>query len=238
MNSPQNRTTRPYLYSTIMVTIALGVGLTIDSLVDIPNISLVLLVAVLGTAMIYGLLPSLYATFLGVAAYNFFFLPPIYTFTIADPANVVALVVFGLVAVLTSHLAAISRNRLDAARRHARADAAQAHGAVDGRACRGGRPRRRARHRGLRRRRRGRARQLGGPSPVPGPGSGRRLRVGPTTDIFVAVPACLPCGSHLSYPLLTCGGEAFSLLLCSMHAELLLMWEATAPAAIDHCRCS
>ena len=112
---------RPYLYSTLMVLTALGIGLAIDSAVNIPNISLVFLVAVLGTAMIYGLLPSLYTALLGVAAYNYFFLPPLYTFTVADPANVVALAVFGLVAVLTSHLAAISRSRLDAARRHARA---------------------------------------------------------------------------------------------------------------------
>jgi two-component system sensor histidine kinase KdpD len=103
-----------------MVVVALGVCLAIDKLVVVPNISLIFLVAVLGTAMIYGLLPSLYASFLAVAAYNFFFLPPIYTFTVADPANVVALVMFGLVAVLTSHLAAVSRHRLDEARRHAR----------------------------------------------------------------------------------------------------------------------
>jgi two-component system sensor histidine kinase KdpD len=119
MNYPRN--SLPYLLSTIMVAVAVGLGLAIDSQVDVPNISLVFLPAVLGTAMIYGLLPSLYASFLSVAAYNFFFLPPLYTFTVADPANVMALVVFGLVAVLTSHLAAVSRNRLDAARRHARA---------------------------------------------------------------------------------------------------------------------
>lgn len=118
MNSPSN--SLPYLVSTLAVAAALGLGLAIDSAVEVPNISLVFLPAVLGTATIYGLLPSLYASFLAVAAYNFFFLPPIYTFTVADPANVVALAVFGLVAVLTSHLAAVGRSRLDAARRHAR----------------------------------------------------------------------------------------------------------------------
>ena len=118
--SPYRTARGAYLFSTIMVAIALGVCLAIDRVVEVPNISLIFLVAVLGTAMIYGLLPSLYASFLAVAAYNFFFLPPIYTFTVADPANVVALVMFGLVAVLTSHLAAVSRHRLDEARRHAR----------------------------------------------------------------------------------------------------------------------
>ena len=35
--------------------------------------------------------PSLFACLVSVLAYNFFFLPPLYTFTIADPENVVAL---------------------------------------------------------------------------------------------------------------------------------------------------
>ncbi len=107
---------RAYPGSTVMVGGALATGLAIEHVVDVPNISLVFLPAVLGSATLYGLVPSLYASLLAVAAYNFFFLPPIYSFTVADPANVVALVFFGLVAGLTSHLAAVGRHRLDAAR--------------------------------------------------------------------------------------------------------------------------
>ncbi len=109
-----------YPGSTVMVAVALMVGLTLERVVAVPNISLVFLPAVLGSATLYGLMPSLYASLLAVAAYNFFFIPPIYSFTIADPANGVALVFFGLVAALTSHLAAVSRRRLAAARGHAR----------------------------------------------------------------------------------------------------------------------
>ena len=46
------------------------------------------------------------ACLVGVLAYNFFFLPPLYTFTIADPENVVALFFFAVVAVIASNLAA------------------------------------------------------------------------------------------------------------------------------------
>jgi two-component system sensor histidine kinase KdpD len=42
-------------------------------------------------------------------SYNFFFLPPVYTFTIADPTNVAAFLLFTLVAVLVSNLAARAR---------------------------------------------------------------------------------------------------------------------------------
>ena len=41
--------------------------------------------------------------------YNFFFLPPIYTFTITDPVNVAAFVLFTIVAVVVSHVAARGR---------------------------------------------------------------------------------------------------------------------------------
>ena len=53
-------------------------------------------------------------------AYNFFFLPPLYTFTIADPENVVALFFFGVVALIASNLAARVRGQAVAARQRAR----------------------------------------------------------------------------------------------------------------------
>ena len=59
-----------------------------------------------GGGRAFGLWPSLYACLISVLAYNFFFLPPIYTFTIADPENVVALFFFLMAAVIASNLAA------------------------------------------------------------------------------------------------------------------------------------
>ena len=68
-------------------------------LLGVSNIALVFLTAVLVSAVAYGLWPSLFACLVSVLAYNFFFLPPLYTFTIADPENVVALFFFAVVAV-------------------------------------------------------------------------------------------------------------------------------------------
>ena len=52
------------------------------------------LTGVVGVAVRFGLWPSLFASVASSLAYNFFFLPPIYTFTIADPTNVAAFVFF------------------------------------------------------------------------------------------------------------------------------------------------
>ena len=113
----------PYLVSTLVVGAALVIAMVIDRFIEVPNISLVFLSAVLFSAIIYGLWPSLYAAFLSVLAYNFFFLPPIYTFTIADPANVVALVFFGIVAIFTSNLTARTRSQALTAQTRAKATA-------------------------------------------------------------------------------------------------------------------
>jgi two-component system sensor histidine kinase KdpD len=113
----------PYGRSFILVAIALAIAHLIDQVVGVPNLSLVFLVAVLLCASLYGLGPSLFAVVISVLAYNFFFLPPIYTFTIADPANVVALAAFLFVAVLVSNLAAHTRNQAKTAADRARTTA-------------------------------------------------------------------------------------------------------------------
>jgi len=113
----------PYLWATLFVALATAVGLAIDALIVIPNISLVFLAAVLATAVRSGLAPSVYASLIAVACYNFFFTDPHYTFTVHDPANVMALVFFLAVAVMTSGLAARARTQMVTARQRARINA-------------------------------------------------------------------------------------------------------------------
>ncbi len=97
---------------------ALGLGL--QQFLGISNIALVFLTAVLASAVTYGLWPSLLACLASVLAYNFFFLPPLYTFTIADPENVVALFFFAVVAVIASNLTARVRAQAFTARQRAK----------------------------------------------------------------------------------------------------------------------
>jgi two-component system sensor histidine kinase KdpD len=96
----------PYIGSTGMVAAAVAIGLALHSLLAATSISLVFLTAVLTSASIWGLWPSLYACLASMLAYNFFFLPPTYTLTIADPENVVALFFFLVTAIIASNLAA------------------------------------------------------------------------------------------------------------------------------------
>ncbi|MGE3935692.1 MAG: ATP-binding protein [Rhodospirillaceae bacterium] len=110
----------PYAASLAMVAVALGIALGLQQTLDVENIALVFLTAVLVSAISYGLGPSLFTCLAAVLAYNFFFLPPLYTFTIADPENVVALFFFATVAAIASNLTARVRDQAVVARQRAR----------------------------------------------------------------------------------------------------------------------
>ena len=94
------------LIALLAVAVALGVGELIQPWLGIENVDLVFLTAVVGVAVRYGLWPSLFASVAASLCYNFFFLPPIYTFTITDPTNVAAFVFFIVMAVIVSNVAA------------------------------------------------------------------------------------------------------------------------------------
>ncbi len=121
--SPTRASPWGYLVSVLSTLGALATALLLEHIVPVQNISLVFLMAVLASAIQGGLLPSLLTCCLSVLAYNFFFIPPLYTLTIADPANVVALVFFLIVAVIVSNLAAATRNQILNARQRARVTA-------------------------------------------------------------------------------------------------------------------
>ncbi|HWE07268.1 MAG TPA: sensor histidine kinase KdpD, partial [Rhizomicrobium sp.] len=101
-----------------MVIVALLIGLVFQKF-GITNVALVFLTAVLASAITYGLWPSLFACLVAILAYNFFFLPPLYTFTIAATENIVALFFFTVVALIASYLSARMRAQALSARERA-----------------------------------------------------------------------------------------------------------------------
>ena len=113
----------PYFEGLLTTALATALGVLIDSYVDLPNISLIYVVPVMVAAARHGLVPSLWVAALAVLSYNFFFLPPLYRLTIADPANIVALFFFMFVAVAASALGTRTRAQAQAARREARTTA-------------------------------------------------------------------------------------------------------------------
>jgi two-component system, OmpR family, sensor histidine kinase KdpD len=111
---------RPYIAALVAVAFATGFGELIQNLIGVGNVDLIFLTAIVAVAVRLGLLPSLLASVASALAYNFFFLPPIYTLTITDPNNVVAFGLFTLVAIIVSSVAARGRTQAKAATERAR----------------------------------------------------------------------------------------------------------------------
>lgn len=106
--------------SLVLVAIAGGIGAALQEHFNASSVALVFLAAVLISAVRFGLFPSLLACLASALAYNYFFLPPLYTFTITDPNNVIALFFFTLVSVVASNLTARVRAQALSARQRAK----------------------------------------------------------------------------------------------------------------------
>ena len=100
---------KPYVFALLGVGAAVGVSELLWPWIGVQNTDLVFLTAVVVIAVRFGLWPSLLASVASALCYNFFFTEPYYTFSIADPRNVVAIVFFTIVAIVVSNVAARAR---------------------------------------------------------------------------------------------------------------------------------
>jgi two-component system sensor histidine kinase KdpD len=105
-------------------------GHALSGVLPAQGISLIFLLAVLLGAVGFGVLTGMASAIFAFLAYNFFFIPPTFTFTVAEPREVFALIVFFIIAILTGSLA--GRMREVAARAQARAASLQTLNAFTG----------------------------------------------------------------------------------------------------------
>lgn len=107
----------PYTWAGVLVVCVTIALLAVRSRVNIPTVGFALLLCVVITATRYSSGPALAASVLGMLVYNYFFLPPVGTFTVADPQNWVALAAFSITAVIVGQLSARARSRAEEAER-------------------------------------------------------------------------------------------------------------------------
>ncbi len=87
---------------TALITIVCA---AIDGLLPAHGVSMFYILAVVGSAVAFGMISGLAAAISSFLAYNYFFLQPTYTFTISDPRDLVTLLIFFAVAIATGSLA-------------------------------------------------------------------------------------------------------------------------------------
>lgn len=107
-------------YAVVAATIAVVTAGTYRLHVNQTTVALMFLVMVLLTSAYWGLRYALVMAVIATAAFNFFFLPPVGTFTIADPQNWVALFAFLVTALVASNLAERARREAEGAKQRRR----------------------------------------------------------------------------------------------------------------------
>jgi len=105
-----------YGWATAVVALASGVAWLTLPFFELANLVMVYLLGIVVVATRYGQGPSLVASILSVAALDFFFVPPVFTFAVSDIRYVFVFVVMLFVGLVTSRLAARIREQAVGAR--------------------------------------------------------------------------------------------------------------------------
>ncbi|MEO8953329.1 MAG: ATP-binding protein [Ktedonobacteraceae bacterium] len=105
------------IVSTLLLT---GIIYLLHLYPSIPNISLIYLLIVLALASTRGMFAAVLSALVAFSSFDYFLVPPLYTFTIARFEEWLALFVFLTTAIITGQLASTMRSRAEQARRQAR----------------------------------------------------------------------------------------------------------------------
>jgi two-component system sensor histidine kinase KdpD len=99
------------LFSLFAVALATGAVTALRPFAPVLSLGVLYLFAVLALAVAWGLAYALAVSIASLLAFNFLFLPPVYTFALRDSGSWVALAVYLVTAVVISELAARARRR-------------------------------------------------------------------------------------------------------------------------------
>lgn len=105
----------PYVWAVLGIAAVTASLAPVRTHINPITVALVLLLVVLFTATLWGSRPALLASVCGMLCFNFFFLPPVGTFTIADLENWIALAVFLITAITAGQLSARAKKRAEEA---------------------------------------------------------------------------------------------------------------------------
>src|SRR5665213_355756 len=109
--SSSKRSLLTYLYAIVIVTLCTLISFVLAPYLKESNSIMVYLLGVIFVALMGQVGPSILATLLSFLAYDFFFNPPLFSFSVWDVQYFFTLIVIMLVAQIISHLTIrVSRN--------------------------------------------------------------------------------------------------------------------------------
>ena len=108
---------QPYLYSLPPVVLATLIGWPLTDRIEPTNLVMLYLAAVVVAAVYLGRGPAILTAFLSVVAFDFFFVPPHFTFAVSDTQYLLTFAGLFVVGLVVSSLAARVREQARAAQR-------------------------------------------------------------------------------------------------------------------------
>jgi two-component system, OmpR family, sensor histidine kinase KdpD len=96
---------KPYTFSFLSIGITVLVCLLIQPFIEAINIPMIFIIPVVLTSLLYGRKAGILSAILAVASFDFFFVPPFYTFNVADVRFIPTFLVLFIVGIITSLLA-------------------------------------------------------------------------------------------------------------------------------------
>jgi K+-sensing histidine kinase KdpD len=104
-----------YIAAVVVIAAATAALRALGSHINPTTVALTFLLIILFLATAWGPKPAVLASLLGAACFNFFFLPPLGTFHIAEPENWIALFAFLVTAITAGQLSSRAKLRADEA---------------------------------------------------------------------------------------------------------------------------
>lgn len=116
-NLPRRRVALGFVLAGLALPLLTWVLTLLRDDVGLPSVMLLFLLLVVVVSAVGGLWPALAAAIVGFLLVNWYFVPPLYTFTIGSGENILALAVFLTVAVVVSGFVALATRRAADGRR-------------------------------------------------------------------------------------------------------------------------
>ncbi|MDQ3064585.1 MAG: DUF4118 domain-containing protein [Acidobacteriota bacterium] len=108
-------TLQRYFIAIAAIVVTIAVLEFFHSRINSTTVAFIFLTVILFVATFLGRNPALLASLLAMLGFNYFFLPPLRTFTISDPQNLVTWAAFAITAIIVGQLSASVKRRAEEA---------------------------------------------------------------------------------------------------------------------------
>lgn len=102
---------KPYLLSLITLMPVFTIGLILFHIFNIKSFESLLMLSPITTAVFYGTYPSIFISIINIFIYDFFFVEPIYTFTISRSEYIFDLIIFFVTSIIIGQLTKLINNQ-------------------------------------------------------------------------------------------------------------------------------